>query len=431
LAATDIASSLPPRVLIVGANYWPEESGNAPYTTGLAEDLAAHGLQVTVLCAMPHYPEWRIRDGYRDRRRIREQRNGVQLIRSWLWVPTRQSAAHRAGFESSFFANALWSARGVRRPDVIIGITPSLSGAVLARVLAWRFRVPYGLIVQDLVGPGATQSGMRGGRRVARLAASVEGSAMRGAARVGVVSEGFRVYVEEAGVAGDRVVHLPNWAHFTPSEANLEATRDSFGWPAEAQVVLHAGAMGMKQGLEQVVNAASMAVTREDAEGLLFVLLGDGSQRAALESAARGLSNVQFLPPQSVPRYADALRAADVLLISERPEMVNMSLPGKLSSYVGAGRPIVAAVPLEGATAREIRSSDVGVVTPAGDSGAMLAGIQQALAGAAVANPRAVERYRAALDPVRALERNRAFVADVADRGPNRRGTHSQGRQSG
>ena len=46
------------------------------------------------------------------------------------------------------------------QPDAVIGVVPSLSGGVVARAAAARFRVPYGLIFQDLVGAAAEQSGM-------------------------------------------------------------------------------------------------------------------------------------------------------------------------------------------------------------------------------------------------------------------------------
>jgi colanic acid biosynthesis glycosyl transferase WcaI len=44
-------------ILIISMYYWPEQSGNAPYSTGLAEHLAARGHMVTALTSMPHYPE--------------------------------------------------------------------------------------------------------------------------------------------------------------------------------------------------------------------------------------------------------------------------------------------------------------------------------------------------------------------------------------
>ena len=66
------------RVLIVGMHYSPELTGNAPYTAGLAEHLAARGDLVTVLAGLPHYPGWRIAHGTRRALWARETRNGVE-----------------------------------------------------------------------------------------------------------------------------------------------------------------------------------------------------------------------------------------------------------------------------------------------------------------------------------------------------------------
>ena len=405
---------LPGRVLLVGANYWPEESGNAPYSTGLAEDLAAHGVEVTVLCAMPHYPQWRIRDGYRGRLRVRETHGGVRLIRSWLWVPKRQSAVQRALFEGSFLMSTL-IVRHLRRPDVVVGVTPSLSGAVLARVMASRFRVSYGLIVQDLVGPGALQSGMSGGERVAGLVRFAERWALSGARSVAIVSKGFESYLHELGIEHERIVRIPNWSHIPRSEADPGEVRRRFGLPEAVPLVLHAGAMGLKQGLEQVVDAARL--NQEQGGSLCFVLVGDGSQRESLERRARGLLNVFFLTQQPADLYADLLIAADILLLSERPGMVNMSLPGKLTSYVSAGRPIVAAVAPNGSTAAEIEESGCGTVAPAGDAAALLAVLGRLQNDGAEAHSllEAGSSYEGrVLDRSRSLGEYRSFIREVS-----------------
>ena len=70
----------------------------------------------------------------------------------------------------------------------------------------------------------------------------------------------------------------------------------------------------------------------------------------------------------SLSRYA----AADVLLLSERSTVVDMSLPSKLTSYFAAGRPIVAAVTTDGASAQELKRAGAGVTTPAGDGASLL-----------------------------------------------------------
>jgi glycosyltransferase involved in cell wall biosynthesis len=157
---------------------------------------------------------------------------------------------------------------------------------------------------------------------------------------------------------------LPNWTHIGTPAGDRSTTRDRLGWPAGSTVVLHAGNMGLKQGLEQVLEFARRADQRS--APILFVLLGDGSQRASLEAKAAGIDRLRFLPFQREEEFPGVLRAADVLLVSERSTVIDMSLPSKLTSYFAAGRPIVAAVPPTGSTAREVIRSGAGIVVPIG-----------------------------------------------------------------
>jgi N-acetylglucosaminyldiphosphoundecaprenol N-acetyl-beta-D-mannosaminyltransferase len=99
--------------------------------------------------------------------------------------------------------------------------------------------------------------------------------------------------------------------------------------------------------------------------------MGEGSQRRSLESRGRGVERLRFLSFQPEDQVANILAAADVLLVSERATVMDMSLPSKLTSYFAAGRPIVAAVPADGSTAREIERSRAGVVVPIADPDAL------------------------------------------------------------
>jgi colanic acid biosynthesis glycosyl transferase WcaI len=104
---------------------------------------------------------------------------------------------------------------------------------------------------------------------------------------------------------------------------------------------------------------------------MLVTLVGDGNTRAALEKDAARLNNVQMLSPVDSGLYPSVLAAADVLIINERPSVLDMSMPSKLTSYLAAGRPIVAAVHPDGATAIEIQACGGGVVIPAGQPSAL------------------------------------------------------------
>ena len=359
----EASAALVPRVLIVGINYRPETSGIAPYTGELAEHLAAGGHSTTVITGFAHYPAWRLAHGERRFRAV-ELLNGVRVLRRRHYVPGSQSAIKRAVYEGTFLLHGALSRP--ERPDVVFGVVPSLSGGVLARWFAARARAPYGLIFQDLMAPAARQSGIGGGIRVAGATAALERWVSAGARTVAVASESFRPYLRDIGVEDARILSLPNWAQVGAPKADRASTRQHLDWPPDQTVVLHAGNMGLKQGLEQVVDAARRA--DELRLPITFVLMGEGSQRPLLEAIARGTERLRFLPFQPEDEVPDALDAADVLLVSERATVINMSLPSKLTSYFAAGRPIVAAVPPDGSTAHELLRSEAGIVAPIGDA---------------------------------------------------------------
>jgi glycosyltransferase involved in cell wall biosynthesis len=105
------------------------------------------------------------------------------------------------------------------------------------------------------------------------------------------------------------------------------------------------------------------------------VLLGDGSERRRLEDLASGLPNVEFLDLQPAETFLDVLAAADILALNERPTVLDMSLPSKITSYFRASRPVVAAVHPDGATARTLTGCGGALVTPPDDPPTLLAAL--------------------------------------------------------
>lgn len=349
-------------ILIVSVHYWPEETGIGPYATGTAEHVAAQGAKVTVLTAMPFLPQWKVRDGYRRALLRTERRNGVDIRRVRHYVPRRQSAIRRAVYEASFLGcllRAPWTAK----PDTIIGVIPTLSGGVAARAISVASRAPYGLIIQDLSGQAASQSGIAGGSAIARITTVLEGAICRRAQRIAIVTPAFRTALTSMGVSPGVITEVRNWSHISTPGADRSQTRQRLGWHPSQFIVLHAGNMGLKQGLEHLIEAARLAATGQP--DVRFVLMGDGNQRPALERLARGLGNVTFLDPVDSEAFPDVLAAADALLVHERASVIDMSLPSKLTSYFVAGQPVLAAVNPDGATAREIERAAAGLVVAA------------------------------------------------------------------
>ncbi|WP_406447675.1 glycosyltransferase [Streptomyces sp. NBC_00876] len=367
------------RLLVVSTNYAPELTGIGPYAAQLAEHWAGSGAETHVLTGMPHYPAWRTEAAYRGVWRAEEERSGVTVHRRRHYVPPRQSALRRAAFEASVLVHGLVSPPALR-PDAVISQMPSLAGGVIGARLAHRHRVPHIPVVQDLMGAAAAQSGIRGGDRAAALASRAERYALGGAALVGVIHESFVPRVTAYGVDPGRIRVVPNWSHVQAPSADRAATRARLGWSEGTPVVLHSGNMGLKQGLEVLVDAARLA------PGIRIVLMGDGNQRDALRARATGLPNLEFLPPAGASEFTDILAAADVLAVTQRASVLDMSVPSKLTSYFVSGRPVVASVAGGGGTAQEVQRSGAGLLVAPEDPAAVLAAVRKLVEAPAAAD---------------------------------------------
>ena len=403
-------------LLTVSLHYAPEATGNAPYTTGLAEHLVRRGHAVTVLTGFPSYPMLDANEPNRGTLWRRETIRGVDVRRRWHYASPRQSLMGRALSEGGFLLSGL-SAMTFPRPDAVLGVIPSLSGGLLARLLAQRFGVPYGLIFQDLMGQAADQGGVSGARMASSPVRAAERWAARGAAAVGVIAEGFRPHIESFGVEAGRIHRLRNWTHIAQPAVGRTATRERLGLPADAVVCMHAGNMGYKQDLDNVVECARLAAA--SVPTLLFLLVGDGNRRAHLEALAARykLRNLRFLPIQPEDFFPSVLAAADVLLINQRAGVTDMSLPSKLTSYFAVGRPVVAAAEATSEAAHEIEASGGGLVVPADEPRALLGALQQLADRAALAERlgRAGKAWATAkLSPTSALRDHERFLDAVA-----------------
>jgi colanic acid biosynthesis glycosyl transferase WcaI len=353
------------RVLILGLNYAPEHTGIAPYTAGMARGLS-RDYDVQVVTAHPHYPEWQIADGYGAWRRDElDQEVAVRRLRHY--VPANPTGLTRVLSEVSFATRAL--ASGVRQPDLVISVSPALLPVLSARALAKRWGVPVGVVVHDLYSRAMVEVGLLGDRS-GGPAVRLESFVLRGADGLVAIHERFaQTMVDSLGVDPARITVIPNWTHVQPPTARRDETRRRLGWGSET-VLLHAGNMGAKQGLEHVVDAAALADRSDDR--MRIVLMGNGNQRSDLERRAQGGRSIEIIDAVPDSEFTDVLAAADVLLLHERPGVVEMCVPSKLTSYFAAGRPVLAATSPRSAAAHEIGSSGAGTVVDPGDPRALL-----------------------------------------------------------
>lgn len=356
------------KITIVGLNYSPEPTGIAVYTAGLAEGLADGGSDVLAIAGYPHYPQWKIYPGFHGRSR-RDIEDGVTVNRVHHFVPAQPRLANRMIMELDFGLKSLllrW-----HRPDAVLFVTPALFSAAIGMLRARITRTPSCIWVQDIYSLGISESG-NGGPFAAHLVRSIERAVLRSAGSVVVIHDRFKRYlVEVLGLPADRVEVVRNWSHLdaTPHSSRADV-RTAHGWKDDEVIVLHAGNMGAKQGLENVVEASRIASST--GSRVKFVLLGDGNQRAILEDMG-GNDRLEFLDPVATDEFFGTLQSADILLVNERSGLTEMSVPSKLTSYFSTGLPVIAATDAASVTAQELQLSGGGVRVDADSPEALVA----------------------------------------------------------
>lgn len=376
------------KLLFYGINYSPELTGIGKYTGEMASWFAAAGHDVRVITAPPYYPNWKVGEGYSAGRYQREERNGVTVFRTPLWVPARPGGLKRLVHLASFalasmptlFRQWRWA------PDVVWVVEPPLMCAPAAAAFASLTGAKSWLHIQDYEVDAAFDLGLIKGKTLRRWVEAAERWLLR---RFDVVSTISGRMVDRAmakGVASERVVLFPNWVDISGIAPLQQASpyRAELGFAGDDTVVVqYSGNMGNKQGLEILAEVAKLL--QYDAPQVQFVFGGNGSGRADLEARCAGLPNVRFLDLQPLERLNEWLGLADIHLLPQRADAADLVMPSKLTGMLASGRAVVATTHAHTELGRVVeQDAACGLVVPPEDAKAMADAIRTLAADAAM-----------------------------------------------
>jgi colanic acid biosynthesis glycosyl transferase WcaI len=321
---------------------------------------------VGVVTGMPHYHVTGDDVRYRGERRMREPMEGMDVLR----VAVPQIARHRDLGRGLWHLNAGLASASARTFAREFDVAAVFSPPLFLALAPWWNHLPFLLNIQDIFPAGAVELGaLRPGITLSLLQRAERWIYGR-ASLVTVHAPGQKRHFHELAPS-EKVVHFPNWVEtdeILPGERGNRFRRE-LGFADKTFVVSFAGVIGRAQGLDLVLRAAERLRAESN---VVFLLIGDGLEKPALEaSAARmGLSNVLFLPMQPKERYVEILAASDACLVTLNARAGAAVIPSKIGSIMSAGRPIIASLP-DGDAAQLIRDANAGVIVPPNDATAL------------------------------------------------------------
>jgi colanic acid biosynthesis glycosyl transferase WcaI len=333
------------RILIIGINYTPERTGIGRYTGEMGAWLSAQGAEVQVVTGFPYYPEWKVSPSYLAKWFSRESLAGASILRCPLYVPTHPTPVRRMLQDLSFLLTSLIGVSGLmlrgRRYDQIWVASPSfLSGWVGLWAGIFSRHAHRQLHVFDLQVDAARGLGMIRAGGLLRILSGMESAMMKRYDGVSTLSEGMLERIAAKHINRERLRLLPIWvdpSRFQPLEVALDL-HDRLGIPVGRRLVLYSGAVGEKQGLEQLLALAALAESAGRSD-LIFVIAGEGPYVRKLKKDAKdaGLGNLLFIPLQDDDVFPSLLNAAWLHLILQRDTGNDHFMPSKLYPILSVG----------------------------------------------------------------------------------------------
>ncbi len=337
------------KCLIVSCVYPPEPVISAVTSSQIAEELTRRGHETTVVAPFPSRPGGHLYEGYQRRLFERSQGAGLSIVRCFSFLSRRSSLASRSLEALSFAVTSALVALRLPRADVAyVNSWPILGSGLTTLILRWK-RTPIVLSVQDVYPESLVAQGrIRAGGFLSRAIERVDRAIARRSAAVIVISETLRAeYGRTRGLAAPAVHVIRNWgdeSRFESDSAKTQELRRRMGIAPDAFLLVYGGNVGVAAGVDCVIEA----LRRLGSHRVALLVAGDGTELERCRRLAASLAHgrVAFLNPWPAEETGAVLGSADLLILPTQGRQSLSSVPSKLTSYMLAGKPILAsAVP--------------------------------------------------------------------------------------
>lgn len=377
------------KLLLITGNYYPEPTGIGRYNSEMIDWLADNGFDCTVISTYPYYPYWKVQAPYnkRNKRFTREIKitagnNKIMVYRCPHYTPANPTGAKRMLFDFTFFISVIFKLIGLagKKFDYVMTVAPPLPLGIAAALYKSISKAKFLYHIQDLQVDAAKELDMISSKKLLGILFKIESFILRKADRISTISTGIREKVQTK--TNKKIYLFPNWTntnHFFRIKNNI-ALKKSFGLKAHLPVILYSGAIGEKQGLENVLLVAEKF--KQEQKAAQFIICGTGPYKMELEekAAAIKLDNILFLPLQPEEKLNEFLNMADVHLIIQKAGVANLVMPSKLGNICSVGGLVAVTAEAGSALYNTVVNNNLGLVCLPEDVTELKKCIEKALA---------------------------------------------------
>lgn len=355
------------RILVVSQYFWPENFR----INDLCAELSKRGHEVTILTAKPNYPAGDIFQEYKDSPKIYNDYKDCKVVRVPI-IPRGQNALTlMLNYLSYPILASTFGLYKLRKQEFDLVFVFQLSPVFLAiPAIVYRavYKKPVVMWVLDLW-PDTLKSVKNNIRSTTyRLISWIVSKIYNRCDVILGQSESFTLKIKQRSKHSTLVKFMPNWSEdiFSKTkiiegfETNIELNKDIFK-------VLFAGNVGEAQDFPAIIKAASLV---KDAKlNIRIYIVGDGRELDYVKNQivkAKLNDTLILLGRHSLEYMPKFYSQSDALLVSlKESDAFSMTIPGKLQSYMSAGKPVITM--LNGEGSQVVESARCGLTNKSGD----------------------------------------------------------------
>lgn len=363
------------KILFVCQYFYPEIfRGN-----DVAFHWAEEGHDVHVVTGIPNYPDGVFHKGYGMFKNRNQVVNGVRVTRLPIFPRGNNKIMLILNYFSYFivaWGYVLFLAISHKYDFVFVQqLSPVMMSApgVLYKKLR---KVPLYTWVLDLWPESLAAAGGINNRHILGFFNHFVKSEYKWSDKILTSSKSFDLNILKYGNYKDKIVYYPQWSDGNGSNMDCTNLADILNEKGiDEEMVfdernfkeMFAGAVGEAHGMECNLQAALLTKERKD---IKWVIVGDGRRMSWVQQFVKehGLEETVLTlgryPSETMPLF---FKKADVMLVSltDSP-LFNLYAPAKISSYMAAGRPIIAS--LNGEGAEVVKDAECGWHVAPGDA---------------------------------------------------------------
>lgn len=341
------------KILIVSQHYYPENFR----VTDIAETLFKNGNEVTVVCGYPNYPEGNIYEGYygKGKKEHKEEvLNGVKVLRCYEH-PRKKSFIH---LFFNYYSVSLSMKRRVKKIKekfdcVLINQLSPVMQAWGGIAYAKKHKVPCFLYCYDLWPDSLAAGGIKKGSLIYNYYQKVSNKIYKKVDKIMVTSKNFINYFKQQhGIEESKLMYLPQYCEDVYYSPTKREGKKNINY-------VFAGNVGKMQSVETIIRAAN--IIKNDKE-IKIHIVGSGSNLDSCKKMAKDLNldNVVFHGQHSVEEMPKFYEMATAMLVTlGKNDVISYTLPGKVQSYMCAGKPIIASI--DGETQMIMKEANCGM----------------------------------------------------------------------